>query len=206
MKLLVGLGNPGKKYAHNRHNVGHMFLDFFLLALKRHTSHVERYTTNKYLQSEIVEITLKDKKYLLAKPLTFMNNSGIAVRKMIENWELKIENLIVVHDDLDIPLGKFKIQKGTGPLLHNGIESIEHYLKTKDFLRVRIGIDNRQAGEGRNSTVPAEARYRMVSGETYVLQNFTKEEKLLLSAEIFPQICTRLNQAYLPLSTEAVDS
>ena len=108
-----------------------------------------------------------------------MNFSGIFVKKISKIYHLASNNLVVVHDDLDIPLGKFHIQFASGPQLHNGLESIEQHLKTKDFWRVRIGVDNR----------PADKR---VPGETYALQNFLPEEKKLIEMEIFPKIFTQL--------------
>ena len=108
-----------------------------------------------------------------------MNQSGIFVKKLIENRKLKTENLIIAHDDLDIPLGKFHIQFAVGPQLHNGLESIEDHLHTKDFWRVRIGIDNRLAD-------------KRIPGETYALQNFLPDEKKLLETEIFPKIFLQL--------------
>ena len=106
-----------------------------------------------------------------------MNESGIFVKKL----KVKPENLYVVHDDLDIPLGKFHIQFGVGPQLHNGLESIEQHLNTKDFWRIRIGVDNRKS--------PAD-------GETYVLNDFTNEEKSLLEEQIFPKILSQLKQSH----------
>jgi len=124
----------------------------------------------------------------------FMNQSGMFVKKLIENClpagkagKLKIENLIIVHDDLDIPLGKFHIQQGVGPQLHNGLESIEQHLKTKDFLRIRIGVDARVSNKW---TCPE--RSRRVDGESYVLKNFLAEEKTRLEKEIFPKLFTQL--------------
>lgn len=108
-----------------------------------------------------------------------MNNSGLAVKKAINNYQLTINNLIVAHDDLDIPLGKFHIQFAVGPQLHNGLESIENHLKTKDFWRVRIGIDNRLPD-------------KKIPGEAYTLQNFFPEEKKLLAMKIFPKIFSQL--------------
>jgi len=150
MMLIVGLGNPGPKYQNNRHNVGYMFIDYI----------------NKQIKNEKIKIV---------KTNVFMNNSGIAVNKLVRNLKLEIENLIVIHDDLDIPLGKFHIQFGVGPQLHNGLESIENHLKTKDFWRIRIGVDNRLPD-------------KKILGETYALQNFLSDEKKLLETEIFPKI------------------
>ena len=157
MILIVGLGNPGKKYIDNRHNAGHMFAD--------------------YAVNEKSCLRINDLKIL--KTDCFMNQSGIFVKKFIENRKLKIENLFVVHDDLDIPLGKFHIQFAVGPQLHNGLESIEDHLHPKDFWRVRIGIDNRLAD-------------KRIPGETYALQNFLPDEKKMLVTEIFPKIFLQL--------------
>lgn len=159
MKLIIGLGNPGKKYEKNRHNAGAMFVD---------------YASN-----------LGDK-FKLFKTDTFMNDSGIATKKYVlrflpagRHGKLHVsDDLCIVHDDLDIRLGEFKIQKAKGPRLHNGIESIEKTLGTSDFWRVRIGVDNREAA---NRT----------PGEKYVLSNFVPSEIDILKAT-FEQIFQRL--------------
>ncbi|MBI5122649.1 aminoacyl-tRNA hydrolase [Candidatus Roizmanbacteria bacterium] len=155
MILIVGLGNPGKKYINNRHNVGFQFVDY-------------------------INRQIKNKKIKIVKTNVFMNNSGLAIKQLIsQSPNLPVSNLIIIHDDLDIPLGKFHIQFAVGPQLHNGLESIEQHLKTKDFWRVRIGIDNRLPD-------------KRIPGEAYTLQNFSPEEKTLLETEIFPKIFSQL--------------
>lgn len=177
MKLLACLGNPGKEYENNRHNAGFMFADY--VVNKYQISNIN-YHYDKYLHSEISEIPIDNKSVFLIKPQTFMNASGESLSACIARFSPRIsDDLFVIHDDLDIPLGKFKIQKGEGPKLHNGIESIEKHLKTKDFWRVRIGIDNRNSE-------------KRIDGETYVLQDFTAEEKNILTTDIFPKILSRL--------------
>ena len=161
MKIIVGLGNPGQKYKNNRHNVGHMFVD---------------YLNNQSNKSELVDIKI-------FKTDCFMNMSGSFVKKLFVNWKLKVENLIVAHDDLDIPLGKFHIQVGVGPQLHNGLDSIEESIKNKDFIRIRIGVDAR---------LPRSEDVNRINGETYVLQDFTAEEKNLLEKDVFPKIFAQL--------------
>ena len=178
MYLIVGLGNPGEKYKNNRHNVGHMFIDFIAPLL--HCSIVKReksYITMKQLNHETI---------VLSKPLTFMNLSGQAVKNVLADYRLPITDLLVVHDDLDIPLGKFKIQKGIGPRLHNGIESIENSLGTKEFWRIRIGVDNRLALSERSESKG------WIDGETYVLQDFRPEEKKIIEETVFKAIIARL--------------
>jgi PTH1 family peptidyl-tRNA hydrolase len=182
MKLIVGLGNPGDKYKLNRHNVGFLFANYLLEALnmRLETSHFEvnkvSFKHDKYLLSEIARIPATNKlpELLLAKPLTFMNKSGEAVRKIVNHYKIQpSQSLIVIHDDLDIPFGKFKIQN-QGPKQHNGLTDIQNKLQTMDFLRVRIGVDAR----------PAENR---MNGEAYVLQNFAPEELTQLP-ELFKRI------------------
>ncbi len=172
MKLLIGLGNPGEKYVRNRHNVGFMFCDFFLSRIAPDLP----FKFDKFSKAEVA----KTEQLVIIKPQTFMNRSGESVRKMmIDDKTIKPDALFVAHDDLDIPLGKFKIEKGHGPKLHNGLESIETCIGTKDFSRIRIGVDNRTP-ENR------------IPGEAYVLQNFTQEEETVLD-QMFSQIYDRLS-------------
>jgi len=178
MKIVVGLGNPGEKYENNRHNVGYHFVDYLIRELTDYG------LTNYSKNTQFVNTLINNEKIILTKTNTFMNQSGITVRKLLSNFKtLKLSDLIVVHDDLDIPLGKFKIQNGVGPKLHNGIESIEKELATKNFWRVRIGVDNRQPE-------------RWIDGETYVLQNFEREEKEILATQVFPKIFEKLKKEF----------
>ena len=154
MKLIVGLGNPGQKYKYNRHNVGFMVVD------------------------RLMELNLAG--VVLAKPQTFMNKSGIAVKKLTKHYSLPPNALYVIHDDLDIELGKYKISLGKGPKVHNGLRSIYEQLGTKDFWHVRIGIDNRLK-TGFKGT-----------GEEYVLQNFRPEEKKIIN-----KICQEIQRLSL---------
>ena len=178
MFVIVGLGNPEKQYQNNRHNAGFMFVDY----LYKNSDVVKPWKYDKYSQTEISQVTfpMSDDRLLttnLAKPQTYMNRSGDAVKKLTLNFQLLTSNLFIVHDDLDLKLANFKIQKGVGPKVHNGLSSIEQTLSSSDFWRIRVGVDNR--GD------------KKISGETYVLQNFTSEEKTILE-ETFPKILERL--------------
>ncbi|MBI5126933.1 aminoacyl-tRNA hydrolase [Candidatus Roizmanbacteria bacterium] len=164
MILIVGLGNPGKKYQNNRHNVGHMFIDYLL--------------KNPNDKSQITN-EFQNPNFKFLKTDCYMNQSGSFFKKTLHVTHYTLHDLIVVHDDLDIPLGKFHIQKGVGPQLHNGLESIEQNLKSKDFWRIRIGVDARN-------------KERWINGETYVLDNFLNEEKNILEMEVFPKIYPQL--------------
>jgi len=154
MKLIIGLGNPGEKYKNNRHNVGYIVID-----------KLSRMVNGQRLMAK--------------KTNSFMNNSGEAVKKMINHYSLNIDHLYIVHDDLDIPLGSYKIQFGVGPKVHNGVASVEKELGTKDFWRVRVGVDNRDP-ENR------------VDGYDYVLQDFTQEERKILDG-IIGKVCKEIS-------------
>ena len=152
MKLVVGLGNPGEEYKNTRHNVGFMVVD--ALALR------------------------PSDKIVLVKPETFMNRSGEAVKKLVNKYKVQSTGLYVIHDDLDIPLGKYKIQKGKGPKDHRGILSIEQSLGKKDFWRVRIGVENRQ---------------KDISGDEYGLSDFTLAEKQIID-QVIASVCQDLSR------------
>jgi peptidyl-tRNA hydrolase, PTH1 family len=207
MKLIVGLGNPGEKYKNNRHNVGFQLVDYIIETLQIPNSKFQ--ISNQFQISNLkIQKTPLSTVYrrlssnlILAKPLTFMNHSGLAVKQITTFYHLQPTDLIVIHDDLDIPLGKFKIQVGVGPKLHNGLESIENHLHIKDFLRVRIGVDARPSNDP-TRILPSEiiTGNSMVSGEDYVLQNFTPDQKQILQTDVFPKIFTHLKTTYLQLS------
>lgn len=186
MKLLVGLGNPGQKYQNNRHNVGYMVVDKLKEDYGLRTTD---YSTEWEKQGGLKAVVcrLKAVGVVLTKPQTFMNASGSAVKKLVDWFKVSPDNLYVVHDDLDIPLGQYKIQKGKGPKLHYGVQSIDEALGLPaqagtNYWRVRVGIENRKVSPfdyAQGKRVP-----RVPRGEQYVLQDFTKEEKNILESVI----------------------
>jgi len=153
MKAIVGLGNVGDRYRQTRHNVGFLALD------KLAQIYNLQFSIYKKLHSEIA----KNDELILAKPVTMMNSSGLAVKEITDHRSLITDHLYIVHDDLDLRLGEYKIQFGKGPKIHNGVNSIEESLGSSEFWRVRIGVDNR---DPKNRT----------PGDVYVLQNFRSEE------------------------------
>jgi len=167
MKIIVGLGNPGKEFEKTRHNLGFMVLDEFS---KKYN--FPEFKFKKNFLAEISEKKIGKEKIVLVKPQTFMNDSGKAVKLLIENLKLKTENLIVVHDDLDILFGKIKISFGKGSAGHKGVQSIIDEIGTKNFLRLRVGIKS----EG--------AKIK----EKFVLQKFNKKEEEVLK-EIIKFTC-----------------
>lgn len=161
MKVLIGLGNIGNKYANTRHNVGFRVVDELARVLGL------QFSSSKKLHSGIV----KNDDLVLAKPTTMMNDSGKAAKVLASTYRVPAGDLYVIHDDLDLALGEYKIQFGRGPKVHNGIASIESALGTVDFWRVRIGIDNRDP-------------HNRIPGQAYVLGDFTNEENQKLSRVI----------------------
>ena len=167
MTIIVGLGNPGKKFQKTRHNIGFRAIEEF--AQKNgDTSNFSDFKFSKKFNSLISKGVFNKKKIVLAKPQTFMNESGKAVKKLIFNFQFSIFNLFVVHDDLDLELGKIKIIKNRGAAGHKGVQSIIDKLGTKDFIRFRIGI------KPKPYTLTSKTLNR------FVLQKFNKgEEKIV---------------------------
>jgi PTH1 family peptidyl-tRNA hydrolase len=137
---VVGLGNPGEEYVETRHNIGRMVLDAFTKAHK-----LKDWQVDKKLKSLVTEAKVGKNKALLLKPETFMNKSGEAVKPLITSKK-KAETLVVIHDDLDLPLGKVKISFNKSSGGHRGVESIIKTVKTEAFIRVRLGISGETAG------------------------------------------------------------
>jgi PTH1 family peptidyl-tRNA hydrolase len=131
---IVGLGNPGSEYENTRHNVGREFL----MAIAKKEG-VTEWKVDKKLRALVAKGELFGEKVVLICPETFMNNSGGSLKPLFDTKK-KLNYLAVVHDDLDLPLGKVKLSFGSGPGGHNGVLSIQKALKSKDFLRIRIGI------------------------------------------------------------------
>lgn len=134
MKIIVGLGNPGEEYKLTRHNTGRIVLFEFLKAQK-----FGEPVEDKKIKALKTEGGIGKEKILIVMPETYMNKSGLSVKNIIMSKK-KAENMIVVHDDIDLPLGKYKISFGRGSAGHKGVESIIRAVQTKDFTRVRVGI------------------------------------------------------------------
>jgi len=134
MKCIVGLGNPNKKYEHSRHNAGFLVLD--RLAEELNCS----WKNDKYLFSKIAKCSDNKQDVLLVKPQTYMNNSGQALSTVVAFYKIKTPDILIVHDDMDLPLGGFAYMQGGGTAGHNGIKSIYEHLGHKPLARLRIGI------------------------------------------------------------------
>lgn len=172
MKLIVGLGNPGKEFEATRHSIGFSIVNYLAKKYK------ETFELDKNLESEVVGIKMNGKKVVLAKPQTFMNSSGRAVRKLSGKYKSKPEDITVIHDDLDIPFGKVKLSFERGTAGHKGVESIIKALKTEKFYRVRVGTFNQQIVKIRKIR---DKRKRLNAMNKFVIGSFGQSEKLKLN-------------------------
>jgi peptidyl-tRNA hydrolase, PTH1 family len=139
--LVVGLGNPGREYARNRHNVGHLVLDELA---RRHGG-----TWKSKFSGQISEIRLDGHKVALLKPETYMNESGVSVSGATRFYKLEPSEVLVVHDEGDFDLGRLELKVGGGLSGHNGLRSIAQHLKTPEFLRLRVGVGRPERGDPR---------------------------------------------------------
>lgn len=172
MFLIIGLGNPEKKYARTRHNAGFLAMDFLAKESK--------WLETKKLKSSIAETELNGQKIILAKPQTYMNNSGLAVAALVKKYNLPAENIIVVYDELDLPFENIRVKLGGSSAGHNGIKSIIEHLGTDKFWRLRIGISNND-----REIIPAEK---------FVLSKFSQEELKTLQEKILPEAMAELEK------------
>ena len=177
MKLIVGLGNPGRAYAGNRHNVGFQCVDYF--ARKHRIAISERKARAKIGIGEVDE-----KRVVLAKPRTFMNLSGQAVSRLMRQFNLPVEDLVVICDDMDLPLGRVRIRQRGGSAGHKGMESIIDSLGSQDFPRIRVGIGRPDGDE-----------------VSYVLSDFTADEK-----EVVREAVAEVADALFCILTEGIEA
>ncbi len=155
LKLIVGIGNPGKKYEYNRHNVGFLILDSFA------QKHKLAFNPSKGNYYYFVQSEIANNNFLLVKPTTFVNNSGLPIKDILASYSISPNELLVVYDDINIQIGTYKVNPFGGSGGHNGIKSIIYQIESENFARIRIGIGN--------SSKPQ-------SLSKYVLDNFTDDE------------------------------
>lgn len=176
MKLIIGLGNPGEKYKKSRHNAG-------FLAINKIADNLQfpSFEFHRTFNAEISQDMIDSEKVILAKPQTFMNNSGETMEAILSYYKMGPESVIVIHDDLDIAIGEYKISKNRGSAGHRGVQSIIDYLDTKDFTRVRIGIGVKYNGL---AVLFKEEDHKKIPIEKFVLQRFNDEEMMELEKVI----------------------
>ncbi len=172
MKLIIGLGNPDKKYQNTRHNLGQKIIIDYVRAI--HESPLQEKSN---LLAQIYEIGQGANKNIFAISTDYMNNSGLTVQKIAQFYKISPQNIYVIHDDLDLSVGEYKIQFDRGPAGHNGIKSIIENLGTQQFNRIRVGI-------GKPAT--------NILVEDYVLQSFSKEELVIIN-KIIPEIFKKID-------------
>jgi PTH1 family peptidyl-tRNA hydrolase len=172
VKLIVGLGNPGKRYVNNRHNVGFRCLDHY--ARRQGITFNHRRARSKIGTGEVVGT-----KVALAKPRTFMNLSGEAVATLVRHYHISRGDLIIIYDDLDIPLGKIRIRERGSSGGHKGVKSIISKLGGQDFPRIRVGIAPLD--------VRADTLFRETDTIEYVLSDFTAKEKTVVK-EVYSEV------------------
>lgn len=207
--LIIGLGNPGKKYEKTRHNAGFLAVDFLVARLRSETANLRSggqapdFKTNKKLKSLVAKIDFNGQDIILAKPTTFMNNSGEAVRALVNYYKInekknrslsagalkgglgaQADKLIIIYDELDLPFGSLKVRSNGSSAGHNGIKSIIQHLGTDEFWRVRIGTQNELTAK-----MPAEK---------FVLNNFSTSELTKLKKEILPEVYSKITELIKP--------
>lgn len=165
MKLIIGLGNPGSKYEKTRHNAGFMAVDAFA-KLQNATAWKKHHKA----EALVTEIMIDGQKHLLAKPQTFMNDSGKAVQDLMAFYKIEAANLVVVHDELDLPFATLRIVSDSSAGGHNGVSSVIETIGTKTFTRLRIGVGSEKRGK--------------VPTATFVLLPFSLFERLKLKGVI----------------------
>lgn len=185
MKLIVGLGNPGDKYESTKHNVGFLVLDHFLKDLESVSK--SNWTEDKKLKSQIYAFDYKPKKgdiekIILARPQTYMNNSGMAVGLIARYYKVKPADVWIVYDELDLPLGFIKIRFGGGTAGHHGLESIMETLGTDKFWRFRMGIGNQKSNLPPSLKLRRASKIRNMSD--YVLGGFGRGDRGKVKAMI----------------------
>lgn len=157
MKLIVGLGNPGEKYAKTRHNVGFMILDYFA------KENQLTFTTSKF-KAEIAKMNIKNETVLFVKPQTFMNLSGDAITQLVHYYQIDLSDILIIYDDLDLEVGKYRIRKSGSSGGQNGMKDIIAKLKTEKINRIRIGI----------------SKNKLIDTANYVLGKFNEEQSDLI--------------------------
>ncbi len=180
MRYLIGLGNPGEEYENTRHNTGRMAVQFFCKEKK-----FKEFEEDKKMNALTAEGKIGKEKALAILPQTFMNKSGNALKKLIISKK-KAESMVVVHDDIDLALGKFKVSFGRGSAGHKGVESVMRAVKTKDFTRIRVGI----------SPAGAKGKIKKPQGEKlldFLMGKFRPKELEILNG-VFEKITPELEE------------
>jgi PTH1 family peptidyl-tRNA hydrolase len=176
MKLIVGLGNPGKEYEKTRHNIGFNVIDFYLQKKNIHDRWVDKF------DGLVLSTSIYGEKVIFLKPHTFMNLSGISVKKVVDYYNISIDDVLIICDDLDLFIGNYKLKLNGSSGGHNGLKSIEEYLHSSNYKRIKIGISND----------------KNMDTKDYVLGRFSKKENDIL-VDVYDSVCNIIDD-YFSLS------
>ena len=176
-KFIIGLGNPGKEYINSRHNIGFLILKNFS------DKYDSKFTLRNKLKSWSSEFKIDDSTYRLFMPNTFMNNSGDAVKAIVDWYQIDLEQLFIIVDDIDLPLGKIRFRKKGSSGGHNGLKNIINNLQTESFNRIRIGIGSPPLFEKTNN----------LNTISHVLGNISSKENLILD-KVYKKLIESLEQ------------
>jgi PTH1 family peptidyl-tRNA hydrolase len=184
--LIIGLGNPGKKFEKTRHNAGFMFADYFR---SKNRENFSDWGFSKKINGDISVGKIGNNKIILLKPQTFMNLSGEAVSAAKKYYKVKLKNIVVVHDEIDLPLGDYKFSTNCSSAGHKGAQNVTDALDTKNFTRLRIGIDNRPKpsfakAPAADESLAGKSEGKKIPTEKYVLGKFTSNERHVLEESI----------------------
>lgn len=180
MKIIVGLGNPGEQYEKTRHNLGFLVLDELLKKNEPLSKTFWDHDSKDKTATKKIKIGNED--FLLVKPLTFMNNSGFAVSKVVNYYKVEPKDVTLIHDDLDLPLGKIRVRFGGGAGGHNGVDSVIEKMGDGKFLRIRLGIGDPKRIEN--------SEFRVKNVDDYVLSAFAPNERSKVKSMIKEAIKT----------------
>ncbi len=180
MKLIIGLGNPGKKYTFTRHNLGFLVMDAMAISLDA------KWSEDKDANAAVIETNHEGEKLVLAKPMTFMNRSGQTVGSLIKKFNVETDDVWIVHDDVDLPFGVLRVRSDGSAGGHNGVKSVIDALGTKSFVRFRAGVG---------------ATPENVALEDWVLSKFSKQEQNALEG-----IATRASEKILSAVKGGIES
>jgi PTH1 family peptidyl-tRNA hydrolase len=184
-KFIIGLGNPGFRYKKTMHNAGFLAVDY----IQKNIGGFSKWKNNKKLLAEISENP--EQNMILAKPQTYMNKSGETAKLLLTDYRLPTTVLFVIHDDFDIPIGEFKLEKNRGAGGHHGVQSIIDALGTNKFWRLRIGIKPKNMQSLIKADLSAGIRQLAEKAEDFVLKKFTREERKIIE-KIIPEAARQL--------------
>lgn len=188
MKLVIGIGNPGSKYEHTKHNIGFDILDYFA------RKHNLKFSMKTKFNAEVAEMNYQGNRALIVKPQTFVNLSGDAVIKLMDYYNIGIEDVIVIVDDMALDVGVMRIRELGGHGGHNGLRNIINHLKSKQFKRIRVGIGTPKGEKSMNQHVLS--RFSKAEDEIlkdYVFELAVKAVEQFIEGVFFTEVMTEFN-------------